>query len=45
MTVKAFTNLYYEGRRIFDDKCQNAGLGPWNLIKQDWSGYRSRYGC
>ena len=45
MTVRAFSNIYYDGAPIFDEKCQNAGLGPWNLIKADWKGYAKRWGC
>ena len=45
MTVRAFSNIYFDGAPIFDEKCQNAGLGPWNLIKADWKGYAKRWGC
>ena len=36
---------YYSGSAIFDRACQNADMGPWNAIADDWSGYRRTYGC
>ena len=45
MTISEFTELYYDSHPIFDAKCQNAGLGPWTIIRQDWAGYKKRYGC
>ena len=45
MSVKQFTNTYLEGQPIFDSKCQEAGAGPWNLVKADWTGYLNRWGC
>ena len=47
MSVKQFTDTYYEGANLFDEACQNPenGYGPWFPIIQDWSSYKKRYGC
>ena len=45
MTVSAFTSSYHDGTPIFDSACQNASLGPWFAIKEDWNTYRVGWGC
>lgn len=45
MSPNEFSELYYDGAPIFDDECQNAGMGPWLIISEDWAAYKSRYGC
>ena len=27
---------YWNGMPLYDDACQNAGMGPWTLIKEDF---------
>jgi len=45
MTVKEFMNTYYDGERLFNNACNNAGFGPWNVVIDAWNNYRSRWGC
>ena len=45
MSPNEFSELYYDGAPIFDDECQNAGMGPWLIISEEWATYKSRYGC
>ena len=45
MSPNEFSELYYDGAPIFDNACQNAGMGPWLIISEDWATYKSRYGC
>jgi len=45
MTISSFTSRYMGGQALFDSTCQNASLGPWFAISQDWQTYKSRYGC
>merc|ERR1712130_10520 len=45
MTVAAFSSSYLRGQAIFDSACQNASLGPWFAIKEDWMGYRNKWNC
>ena len=45
MSVKEFADKYYGGERIFNNSCNKAGFGPWNVIINSWSTYRSRWSC
>jgi len=45
MSPNEFSELYYDGAPIFDNECQNAGMGPWLIISEEWATYKSRYGC
>jgi len=45
MSPNDFSRQYYSGQSVFDRACQNADMGPWNAIADDWSGYRRTYGC
>lgn len=45
MSPNDFSRQYYSGQPVFDRACQNADMGPWNAIADDWSGYRRTYGC
>jgi len=45
MPVSLFSQEFYDGADIFDDKCQHAGFGPWLPIMEDWEVARKRYGC
>ena len=45
MTTRDFSNQYYQGESLFNNQCQTAGMGPWEVIADAWSTYRNRWGC
>lgn len=45
MTMSSFSDIFFDGEPIFDDECQNASLGPWFAIKEDWNTYKSQFNC
>jgi len=45
VTTAEFSRDFYDGQPIFDDKCQSAGLGPWQAIKNEWQAQKERWGC
>ena len=44
MTV-ADLSARFLGGPIFDSTCQNAGLGPWKEVQENWSQWQSKLGC
>merc|ERR1712048_615065 len=44
MTVAELSEKYLGGP-IFDDQCQNAGLGPWKGISNHWDHWQTVLGC
>jgi len=44
MTVVELSSRYLGGL-IFDSVCQNASLGPWKEVRENWSNWQSKLVC
>jgi hypothetical protein len=44
MTVDELSSRYLGGP-IFDSVCQNASLGPWKEVRENWSDWQTKLVC
>ena len=45
MSLQKFSETYLNGKAVYGPACQNAGLGPWEKVLENFSQFKTSLNC